>query len=73
VDLPRSSPSALASRKRYNSGVEFPIQPEPHAADRHQHRRAIYAAESTGLLILALLLLVFTVVRYWRDIPWSAR
>jgi hypothetical protein len=53
--------------------VESPILPKPHAADRHQHRRAIYAAESTGLLILAVLLLVFTVIRYWRDIPWSAR
>jgi len=53
--------------------VDSPILPKPHADDRHQHRRAIYVAESTGLLILALLLLVFTVLRYWRYIPWSAR
>jgi hypothetical protein len=53
--------------------VESPILPKPHADDSHPHRRAIYAAESTGLLILAVLLLVFTVLRYWRDIPWSAR
>lgn len=55
----------------YNSGVVSPI-PKPQSDDR-QHRRSIYAAESTGLLILALLLFVFIVIRYWRDIPWSAR
>jgi hypothetical protein len=62
--------------------VVSPILPKPQADDRRhddrlhedrQHRRSIYAAESTGLLILALLLFVFIVIRYWRDIPWSAR
>ena len=40
---------------------------------QHQSRHSIYAAEATGLLIMAILLLVLTVIRYWRDIPWSAR
>jgi hypothetical protein len=40
---------------------------------RHQRRHSIYAAEATGLLLMAVLLLILTIVRYWRYIPWSAR
>jgi hypothetical protein len=40
----------------------------------HKHRRhAIYAAETTGLLLIAFLLLVVTVIRYWHAIHWSLR
>jgi hypothetical protein len=45
----------------------------PHPYDRHEHHHSIYAAEATGLLLMAVLLLVLTLIRYWRDIPWSAR
>lgn len=62
-----------ASRRVYNSRVEPPILPTPQTNSNRKHRYAIYAAESTGLLILAVLLLVFTVIRYWRHIPWGAR
>jgi hypothetical protein len=41
--------------------------------DQHQDRHSTYAAEATGLLLMAVLLLILTLVRYWRDIPWSAR
>jgi hypothetical protein len=42
--------------------------------DSHkQHRHAIYATETSGLLLIALLLLVLTVIRYWHAIPWSVR
>jgi hypothetical protein len=41
--------------------------------DKHQHRHSIYAAEATGLLLMAVMLLILTVIRYWRYIPWSAR
>ncbi len=40
---------------------------------QHQHHHSIYAAEATGLLLMAVLLLILTIIRYWRDIPWSAR
>jgi hypothetical protein len=43
-----------------------------HAATRHQ-RHAVYASEATGLLVIALILLALTVVRYWHDIHWSLR
>lgn len=36
-------------------------------------KRPIYALETTGLLIIALLVLVMTVIRYWHHIVWSAR
>ena len=29
--------------------------------------------ETTGLLVIAVLLLILTLVRYWRFIAWSAR
>jgi hypothetical protein len=41
--------------------------------DQHHHRHAAYAAEATGLLVMAIVLLILTVIRYWRDIPWTAR
>jgi hypothetical protein len=39
-----------------------------------KHRRhAIYATETSGLLLIALLLLVLILVRYWHAIHWSLR
>jgi hypothetical protein len=29
--------------------------------------------ETKGLILVALLVLIFLVVRYWNQIPWSAR
>jgi uncharacterized membrane protein len=37
------------------------------------HRRAIYATETTGLVLIAFLLLFLTVIRYWHSIHWSLR
>jgi len=63
--------------------VNAPVSPKPvadnkhqdnkHQDNKHQHRHSIYAAEATGLLLMAVLLLVLTIIRYWRYIPWSAR
>jgi len=40
----------------------------------HEHRRhAAYATETSGLLLVAFLLLVLTLVRYWHVIHWSVR
>jgi len=39
-----------------------------------KHRRhAIYATETSGLLLVAFLLLVLTLIRYWHAIRWSMR
>jgi hypothetical protein len=40
----------------------------------HKHsRHAVYATETSGLLLVALLLLVLILVRYWHAIHWSVR
>jgi len=53
-------PAAQPQRQRVPSR-------EPHPAHR------IYGLEATGLLIVALLILALTLIRYWDYIPWSAR
>jgi len=48
--------------------------PDPDHHDDHKHRRhAVYASETTGLLLIAFLLLVLTLLRYWHDLHWSLR
>jgi hypothetical protein len=40
----------------------------------HKHQwHAIYASETSGLLLIALLLLALTLIRYWHTIHWSLR
>ena len=47
---------------------------DPQHDHSHKHQRhAIYATETTGLLLIAFLLLILTVLRYWHDIHWSVR
>ncbi|MGA9356123.1 MAG: hypothetical protein WBV46_20725 [Terriglobales bacterium] len=50
-----------------------PTPSKPAAEDKLRHRHAGYAAEASGLLVIALVLLIVTVVRYWQYIRWSAR
>jgi hypothetical protein len=42
-------------------------------ADTRHERHAVYASEAIGLLVIALVLLALTVIRYWHDIQWSTR
>ena len=66
------------SPQRYNIRVPSPEirmpspEPQTDSSPKH-HRHAVYAAEATGLLLIAFLLLVLTLVRYWHDIHWSLR
>jgi len=57
----------------YNTLVATPASPKPTSDNKHHHRHAIYAAEATGLLVMAVLLLILIVIRYWSSIQWSAR
>lgn len=62
----------------YNNWVGNPLLPKsPTPESLHhqglQHRHTVYAAEATGLLIIAVVLLVVTIIRWWQFIPWSAR
>ena len=43
-----------------------------HKNDKHYHH-AVYASETTGLLVIAFLLLFLTLIRYWHDMNWSWR
>jgi hypothetical protein len=55
--------------RRYNVRV-----PESSPQDDHKrHRHAVYASETTGLLLIAFLLLILTLIRYWHEIHWSWR
>jgi hypothetical protein len=60
-----------ALERRYNILVLTP-KAEQEDAHRH-HRHATYASETTGLLLIALVLLILTLVRYWHEIHWSLR
>jgi len=56
--------------QRYNVCVP---SAEPHDDSHQHHRHAVYASETTGLLLIAFLLLFLTLIRYWHDIHWSLR
>ena len=45
---------------------------EHETTPKHQ-RHAVYASETSGLLMIALVLLVLTLVRYWHEIHRSLR
>ena len=44
-----------------------------HGSAHKPNRHPIYATETSGLLLVAFLLLVLIVVRYWHAIHWSLR
>lgn len=47
-------------------------QQDPQPNQRHP-KTHIYSAEATGLLIIGLMVLILTLIRYWHYINWSAR
>jgi hypothetical protein len=52
-------------------------QPDQTRSDRpsseHHRTPQIYTLEATGLLVIAALILILTLVRYWHHIAWGAR
>ncbi len=54
----------------YNKAVNSPQHTERGPKPRS---RAIHATEASGLLLIAALLLVLTIIRYWHAIHWSLR
>jgi hypothetical protein len=51
----------------------MPVQTSKENTASRRERHAVYASEAIGLLVIALLLLALTLVRYWHDIHWSLR
>ena len=47
-------------------------KPEQVAPERHPIPE-VYTVETTGLLVIAAIILILTVIRYWHHIPWGAR
>ena len=47
-------------------------QPKETPSEGHPPPHA-YSLEPTGLLVIAILVLILTLIRYWHNIPWSAR
>lgn len=56
--------------QRYNIRVP---SAEPKNNSHQHHRHTVYASEATGLLLIAVLLLFLTLIRYWHSIHWSLR
>ena len=54
--------------RRYNMRVAAPHQQK----ESHSPKHHIYALETTGLLLIAIMLLILTLFRYWQNINWSA-
>ena len=50
-----------------------PKRQPPDGAREPHSKRSIHRLEATGILVIAILLLILTLVRYWRYIPWGAR
>jgi hypothetical protein len=59
------------SRRAYNNIMAHAKRQNDSA---HEHRRhAAYATETSGLLLIAFLLLLLILVRHWHAIHWSVR
>jgi hypothetical protein len=49
------------------------IHAQPKNSAQKRQRHPSYATETSGLLLIAFLVLVLTIVRYWHAIHWSMR
>lgn len=54
--------------RSYNVFVVTP-QPNPQVLAKRRSRKA----EAIGILIVAMIVLIITLARYWHNIAWSAR
>lgn len=61
--------------ERYNI-VMSAGSPKPESERTPPERHPIpevYTLETTGLLVIAAIILILTLIRYWHHIPWGAR
>jgi len=59
---------------RYNASMSA-VAPKRQPAKKAQRHPAphIYTTETTGLLVIALLILIIMLARYWHFVHWSLR
>jgi hypothetical protein len=67
--LTRAASEAICEWK-YNPDV---VNAPQNDSGHKQRRHAIYASETSGLLLIAFLVLIVTIIRYWHAIHWSMR
>ena len=50
-------------------------QKDPALDPSFEHHRTpqVYTLEATGLLVIAAVILILAIVRYWHHIPWGIR
>jgi hypothetical protein len=46
--------------------------PKP-GRDSTSPKKPAYPRESVGLILIAILVLILTIIRYWGQVPWGAR
>lgn len=44
-----------------------PVPQRPHP------RKPVYSREITGLVLIGILILILTIIRYWSNISWNLR
>jgi len=57
--------------QRYNCSVARPVAQDD--ASMTHKRHTAFATETTGLLVIAFLLLALVLLGFWRDLQWSFR
>ena len=67
--MPAADPNHLRQSTPQNNAD---LRAQKHNAYQ-PHRHAVYASEATGLVLIAALLLILTLIRYWHYIHWSLR
>jgi hypothetical protein len=57
------------------SGPKRQRDPHPPEQSSSEHHRTpqVYTLEATGLLMIAALILILILARYWHQIAWGAR
>lgn len=68
VGEPVTSPLHI---QRYNMRV-LHASSDRASSSKPRAKHHIYEMEATGLLVIAIVLMILTVVRYWQYIAWSA-
>lgn len=49
------------------------VSTSPKPVPRQPSRKPVYPREITGLLLIGILILVLTIIRYWQYISWNLR
>jgi len=61
-------------RVHYNVSVSASQSGNKRETRMSRHpKRHIYDVEATGLIVIALLIMILILVRFWNNIPWGVR